>query len=66
MSSNVSDILDPCDCSTSVNVTHEKEPCDSWEYDTSVVESTLVTQVREESMQSNMVIMYKLKQIKAV
>ena len=41
---NVSD-YDPCDCSIEINGTIQEKPCTEWEYDDSVFESTLVTQV---------------------
>ena len=36
---------DPCDCSVEINGTLQDQPCTEWQYDDSVFESTLVTQV---------------------
>ena len=38
---------DPCKCSVEINGTVRQQPCTEWQYDDSVFESTLVTQVMD-------------------
>ena len=35
----------PCECPVEINGTVHEQPCTEWQYDDSVFESTLVTQV---------------------
>ena len=39
----------PCKCFFEINGTLQEQPCTEWEYDDSVFESTLVTQVTADS-----------------